>query len=344
MASRRDKFIGCILGGMCGDVLGAAVEGMRSEQIMAKYPEGLTSFERDGARAYGCYTDDSQMTLALMKSLVKMKGECNPWDCAITYAQDFQVHRGYGATVISILADMKAGFVKPEGLYALSRKYISEGSYANGGAMRIAPVGLLYANHNDDLVLNAVKNALKCTHTHEHGIEGAYIMAQAIGFLSRVEDPKQDFDVDQFLGYLHSKARVAEMRTKINQVKAHMRVRSRCIGSWKAYYTDSDWLHELTLRYILGERFQIKALDAVTCALLAFCTHWMYPIDAVVSAVSYGGDTDTVGAMTGNLAFALWGYRGMPKDWIHNLEGRDDAIRLACELYDMHEEIRKYVS
>ena len=50
-----------------------------------------------------------------------------------------------------------------------------EGSYANGGVMRIAPVGLAFRNASNDQLHSAVVSALLCTHVHPEAIDGAYI-------------------------------------------------------------------------------------------------------------------------------------------------------------------------
>jgi ADP-ribosylglycohydrolase len=52
-------------------------------------------------------------------------------------------------------------------------QFLPGGSYANGGAMRIAPVGLAYRNADAATLQQAVEAALLCTHTHPLGVEGA---------------------------------------------------------------------------------------------------------------------------------------------------------------------------
>ena len=133
---------------MSGDILGSAVEGARKNQITDKDPNGLRDF-KDGPRGYGKYTDDSEMTLALMKSLVRKNGLCDPKDCAASYATDFNLSRGYGATTVQILKDLKNG----DSYLATPNRYIKEGSYANGSVMRIAPIGLLFQNVDNDILI-----------------------------------------------------------------------------------------------------------------------------------------------------------------------------------------------
>jgi len=62
------------------------------------------------------------------------------------------------------------------------------GSFGNGGAMRIAPVGLVYRNASDDVLRQTVEAALLCTHVHPEAIDGAFIQAKAISILA-MSDP-----------------------------------------------------------------------------------------------------------------------------------------------------------
>jgi len=55
---------------------------------------------------------------------------------------------------------------------------------------------------------------------------------------------------------------------------------------------------------------------------------------AVRKAVSLGGDTDTVGAVTGQIAGAKWGVDNIPSGWLLGLEGRDIAQRIITRLVE----------
>jgi len=68
-ARHEDRCVGCLLGTLCGDILGASVEGWRASDIREIYRE-IRDFDQSN-RGFGCYTDDSQMTLALAASLVE---------------------------------------------------------------------------------------------------------------------------------------------------------------------------------------------------------------------------------------------------------------------------------
>lgn len=80
----------------------------------------------------------------------------------------------------------------------------------------------------------------------------------------------------------------------------------------------------------------VDAAESVRCAMHCFMHAGSFR-DAVESAVSLGGDTDTIGSVAGGLAGAFFGVRGIPADWIAELSVRDKVESLAgkCVRYRM---------
>lgn len=58
------------------------------------------------------------------------------------------------------------------------------GSFGNGGAMRISPVGLAYRHASDEVLHQTVESALLCTHVHPEAIDGAFVQAKAVSILA----------------------------------------------------------------------------------------------------------------------------------------------------------------
>ncbi|MBQ2772786.1 MAG: ADP-ribosylglycohydrolase family protein, partial [Clostridia bacterium] len=52
--------------------------------------------------------------------------------------------------------------------------------------------------------------------------------------------------------------------------------------------------------------------------------------DCVLKAVNLGEDTDTIAAIAGGLAGALYGYEAIPQEWLGTLLCRD-KIEVICE-------------
>ena len=60
--------------------------------------------------------------------------------------------------------------------------------------------------------------------------------------------------------------------------------------------------------------------------------------DCVLKAVNLGDDTDTVGAVAGGLAGALYGYNAIPQKWLSVLKRKDyieDMCQKAAEAWDV---------
>ena len=148
------------------------------------------------------------------------------------------------------------------------------GSCGNGSAMRVSPVG--WAFDDENATLAAAKASAECTHNHPEGVKGAQATALSI-YLARKgwtstdirTRIKQDFDYDLSLS-------VDEIRPRY---------------SW----------HGLDGK-VNGGTCQGSVPQAIICALEATSFE-----DAVRNAISIGGDSDTIGCITGGIAEALYG-------------------------------------
>lgn len=322
LSLHQTRCIGAMLGTAVGDILGANVEFFSRDEILKTYG-WLTNFLDSPARPMGMFTDDTEMTIALASSLVAL-GALDGHHCATAYAKAFiaEPKRGYGPSVSHILNMLATG----ADFRATGRVVHPEGSYANGGAMRIAPVGLAFSNAPEDVLFHAVEMALLCTHVHPEAVDGAFIQAKAISELCRWNDSSH-VRVSKLLVHLESIARTDPMRLGLRLILEGM------ARGW----SDEEFLERVCTPSEFGEQFQIHAAEAVACALWAFANEWSRPETCVIRAVMMGGDTDTVGAMAGALAGALHGMDWIPNRWYQTMEnqpgiGRDYLIDLARQL------------
>jgi poly(ADP-ribose) glycohydrolase ARH3 len=309
----KDKFVGCFLGLTIGDILGAGVEGMPREKIEDEYGE-VEDF-LDTSRGFGKYTDDTQMSLALAVSIIDC-GKVYASDCSYRYAEFYEPERGYGAGAAKILEALNKGANHLDTATMIH----SEGSFGNGGAMRIAPVGLTYRNESDSYLRSGVTEALQCTHVHPEAIDAAVVQAKAIGRLANMEDVSQ-FKPKEFLKPLLEITQTQTMKEKLENVLE---------------FIEDDVTDEIAVEE-LGNG--VRASEAVSCAIFAAAKYYKNPEKAIINAVGFGGDTDTIGAMTGALMGALHGRDWIPDRWMENIEngekGRDFIINLAEELEDV---------
>eukprot|EP00197_Chlamydomonas_leiostraca_P005405 CAMPEP_0202862444 /NCGR_PEP_ID=MMETSP1391-20130828/3483_1 /ASSEMBLY_ACC=CAM_ASM_000867 /TAXON_ID=1034604 /ORGANISM="Chlamydomonas leiostraca, Strain SAG 11-49" /LENGTH=344 /DNA_ID=CAMNT_0049541983 /DNA_START=194 /DNA_END=1224 /DNA_ORIENTATION=+ len=235
--AHEERCMGVMLWKACGDALGALVEGLDAARIAHHYPIGITRYH-DNPRGAGCYTDDTQMAVGLARALVAKGGRLDAESAARAYVAVFQPHRGYGGKTCKILAECKADPHMPwQAMAQLATKYTPEGSFANGGAMRIAPVGLVYRNAQPSVLLTAVTAALRLTHVHPVGVDGALIQAAAVGWLSRqpppiVPMPKQEQIAffNRLLSHLVPLAQTDRMRAQLKALRLLLRQRPDAVS------------------------------------------------------------------------------------------------------------------
>jgi len=312
------KAIGALLGTFVGDALGMPVEGYSREMIASAYGEVTELLP--GTLGRGMYTDDTQMMIGVAESLI----ECRGFDgdhMARRFVRNFDPERGYGPGAWEAIYRLSQGVPWQRA----GEKMFGGGSFGNGSAMRIAPVGALYASRPEELV-GVAQNTARITHTHPLALGGAVLQASAVG-LAFLSDPASPLDISGFLDQL------AERIHPEWDAFRHKLVHARELLSKE--FDPGEVIH------LLGNDATCQA--SVPAALLCFLAHPDSFRDSVVAAVNLGGDADTIGAMAGAIAGARLGYEAIPEDWRDGLEnggsGRDHVIELGRQLYGVSVEL-----
>ena len=290
---------GALLGTFVGDALGMPYEGLAAAAV----PSRLEMVE--ARRGKGTYTDDTEMMIVLAESLLE-HGRVNEERLAQAFLERCDPARGYGAGTLEVLALWRQGVPVDA---AARRLFDGEGSLGNGAAMRIAPIAVLFADSPEELRAQAERSA-RLTHAHPLAVDAAIAQAAAIAAALRGED---------IIAAARTAARRPTMRRQLDEAAA-------LLGS------------ELPPAAV-GERLGNSAIghESVPTAMLAAASHTGFE-EAVSFAVRCGGDTDTLGAMTGALAGAACGGASIPARWLDALEnghrGRRYVERLAYALLD----------
>jgi poly(ADP-ribose) glycohydrolase ARH3 len=295
-----DRIRGALLGTFVGDAMGAPFEGASP---------GVALDHRIAARLRSPrhlgYTDDTEMMLGLAESLVAMRG-FDERDFAQRLRANYEPARGYGRGMKLIFRAMDQG-VPVSGLAATAWE---SGSRGNGAATRAAPLACLRRDDLQRLAVDAERSAA-LTHAHPHA--RAACVAQALGIALLLQSGPRAFDPKVFLEEIAAAAD---------------RVSSEIATSLRALDVDGAELRRVPPGPL--------AIESLPVAIRAFLEH---PDDfeaALAAALSNGGDTDSIAAMTGALAGARVGKRGIPATWVDALEdgprGRSLVERLAEEL------------
>jgi ADP-ribosylglycohydrolase len=127
------------------------------------------------------WTDDTNMALTLYAEL-RQHGEIDQDRLAASFAGQYHGSRGYGAGAGQLLREIQLGMPWRKRAAAM---FEGQGSWGNGAAMRIAPLGAYFA---DDLALCAEQARLSSsvTHTHPEGIAGGIAAAVATAIAARL--------------------------------------------------------------------------------------------------------------------------------------------------------------
>lgn len=298
----KSRFLGALVGTAVGDGLGAPFEG-RAE-VRAAEVEAVAR-----RQTVLKYTDDTHMMIGVAQSLARCPG-FDGADMARTFAENYQQEpwRGYGPGPPRIFGRLKAGAAWDEA----ARGVYPGGSYGNGAAMRVAPVGLVYRDDPVRLREVAEKSAL-ITHAHPLGREGAALQACAVALAANLAP--DTFDRAEFLAGLVAFAAAGVYREKL--------------GRFTALAEEPEDRE----RVVAGLGNGVAAADSVPAAIFAFWLKAHSFAGAVSYAVSLGGDTDTIGAMTGAIAGAGLGVAAIPAGWRDRLENRDYIEELAGRLW-----------
>lgn len=294
-----NRIQGCLLGLAVGDALGATYEGLFADVIMSYGGGDEIVKHESGEKLY--YTDDTQMMIGVAQTLVK-HGEIVPDDLCRRFAQNYQKGRGYGQGVRPVIEAMAVGEFDQEKTPFLVFK---DGSYGNGAAMRVAPIGLLF--DGNDLVSQS-DLASKVTHMHQLGLEGARIIAKAVNVAARMNN----FDRVQFFEELMTVCTTEEFSWQLKTARDLPEFSGVSFGNG------------------------LEAHRSVLTSLVCFADSPSDFSGAISRAIGIGGDVDTIAAMAGAISGVYLGIEAIPANLIECLEndkqGKDYLLELAGQL------------
>jgi ADP-ribosyl-[dinitrogen reductase] hydrolase len=309
ISARRERAVGAIIGLAVGDALGATVECEWSTDIYARYGErGQTEMRGGGPHhlPVGAYTDDTAMMRCLMESLLATNHniaktaqmQLNPYDLAQRFVRWMDSRPpDIGRTVRASLLQIK------EGVSPLRSGDANPANQANGAVMRCAPIAVLFhqPNHFPKLVTASLLSAYP-THRSAVSVHGCILVNKLIAELIMQGGPFNR-------AYFKAKAATANPEWQTH------------LASWEADSCPN-----------LGNAGWVVStvLSAFHCVLTTSSFE-----EAVVKAVNGGRDADTVGAVTGAIAGALYGEQAIPPRWTHLLQDYASLHEQAVALFEL---------
>lgn len=369
-----DKIRGCFVGGAAGDALGYAIEFSGEDEIFSRFGKnGITEFELDSLTGKAIISDDTQMTLFTANGLLvgdtrgcmrgiqgwprgyvamayqdwlrtqeisfeqSRKEPRKPMHGSVSWLTDVQElykRRAPGNTCLSALK-----YDKPQG-----NDFIEEhlnNSKGCGGVMRVAPLALNYHWMNIEKLDYEGAQIAAITHGHSLGYMPAAVLTHII---NRIVFSEEKMSLKEIVSEAERTTETIFEGDK--HLKELIDLIDLAVELSENRDSDLDNIHRLGEGWVAEETLAI----AIYCAL----RHQDDFSAGIIAAVNHKGDSDSTGAVTGNILGALLGYDAIDDKWKKDLELHDVIIEMAddvchgCQMseysdYEDPDWFRKYI-
>lgn len=359
----RDRIRGCLMAGAAGDALGYTVEFMRDRRIREKYgPEGIGTFELS-PEGKALISDDTQMTLFTacgmllgitrgcmrgIGGLPEMYVMCAYGDWYYTQTGGFPKdvdhrftwlcdvpelyhRRAPGGTCMRACADF------------LNHREVKNDSKGCGGIMRVAPMALLRAGYWARMG--------SCPYDRAEMDEAGAVVAEAthlhpLGFLPAAALTHLIYSVatkstDEAVRHISSLALESAMALKDVRPGKHPNAKKYVLElTEKAIVLAGNDKSDIENIRSIGEGWVAEE----TWAIAVYCAvrHSDSVADAIRAAVNHDGDSDSTGAVCGNIMGAIYGYEAIRRERLfcpggmrleETLELSDITLEIADDLF-----------
>ncbi|MFC5971638.1 ADP-ribosylglycohydrolase family protein [Halomarina salina] len=295
----HEKATGSLLGLACGDALGRPVE-FRSPAAIEREHGTVTEMLGHGTHGQpaGTITDDTEMALCIARSLAERE-RFDPDDVARRFVEWYDGGPfDIGGMTSQSISRLKQGRSWDEAGQQVWERSHEGGNAGNGSVMRCAPHALAFAD--DPAALDRVsRRSSRITHADPRCTAGCAVLNATIaGLLGGEADP------------------LTEALAAVEPIPDELR------DALEVVPEGVDPAELQNTGYVVTT-LQAGLHHGLTTATVE---------DAIVDAVAMGGDSDTIGAVTGAVAGARFGADALPERWLRELACRDELTALARTL------------
>lgn len=278
---RVQRAVGAVVGSAVGDALGAPFEFGKAGEFTSRFPSGG---EMCGGGVWdpGEATDDTQMAIHVAQSLLDHNGLDLPDIFARFQRWAADEPKDIGIQTRNVLTN-------GEPWERAATVYFEQGnrSAGNGSLMRAAPSAVYFAKYGSTATMDAARQISALTHGDPAAGEGTAIYHELIRVALAAADPLDA--IDDTLAEVDSVQR--ERYAVVLRPNWHPEVATEPNGAVWPCLGCAVWA--------------LRSTDAFE--------------DALRAAIDIGGDTDTVAAVTGGLAGAVYGAPAIPARWTEPL-------------------------
>lgn len=338
---QKDKIRGSLVGGAVGDALGYPVEFINSyAALQNRYGErGITRYELDES-GKALISDDTQMTLFTACGFLNAIKDNSPLIPSICeayvewyFTQIGKRKKGFRRCWVGDLPEMNVrrapGNTCINSLHAIAsgREPINN-SKGCGGVMRVAPIALYMAckNHQERISEANMRagDAAEITHQHPLGFVPAAFLSDII---YQILCEEKEITRDTFLEIIEYGLKITRMfgGNFTEEVAEFEKMINKAVKLTDSNLPDVEAIDQI------GEGW--TGDEAVAIAVYCTLKHLGDFESAIVASVNHKGDSDSTGAVTGNLIGAMVGYEAIPQYYKDNLELHDVILHVADDLW-----------
>ena len=344
----REYCRGSLVGGAVGDALGYTVEFMSLSEIRKRFGgKGITRYVTDN-RGIARFSDDTQMTLftleGLMNSVVGHNYEVIEPETTLPYIEKAYLNwlktqtaspakqsdswlshirtlwsrRAPGMTCMSALASVAKGYE------------VCNNSKGCGGVMRVAPIGIFNGVHYNcangfNKMARLGGMAAEITHKHRASTFASelFVSILRLCILLSVDRPVGRHDFSDIVSIALDEVRPRKGNAKYS-FKPFQDLITEALELAESNTDDISAIRKLGEGWVADEALGI-ALFSVTRYIDDF-------EKCIVCAVNHDGDSDSTGAIAGNIIGAILGYSAIPQYYLDTLEIREVLVSAADDI------------
>lgn len=354
-----DKIRGSLIGGAAGDALGYPVEFHSESSIFARYgKKGIQEYALDPSSGKALISDDTQMTLFTANGILVADtrislhgiGGDSPFCIANAYQDwlrtqeisfeesrkrqkrypkghlssfswlsdvpELYSRRAPGNTCLAALRQQRSG----KGFSGDFLDHPQNDSKGCGGIMRVAPIALeAHPYCQMESIDREAAEIAAITHGHSLGYMPAAVLVHII---NKLVYTKKEQTLKEIV--LEARDTVAEVFAGDAHLKELTEIIDKAVALSENKESDLYNIHQLGEGWVAEETLAI----AIYCSL-------RYQDDfsaGIIAAVNHKGDSDSTGAVTGNILGALVGYEAIDGKWKKDLELADVILEMADDL------------
>ncbi|MFE3899096.1 ADP-ribosylglycohydrolase family protein [Streptomyces sp. NPDC059153] len=282
VVDRQDRVAGAVVGSAVGDALGAPFEFGPAGVYAARFPDGVGTMCGGGGWDPGEATDDTQMAVLVAESLLERDG----LDLPDMFGRFRRWARG-GPKDIGLQTEDVLTSGDPWDLAAALHFQVNGRAAGNGSLMRAAAPAVYFARAGRVATMDAGRRIAALTHGDRAAWEGTAVFHELIRVALDGDHP------------------LAAVPGALDRVHEDHRERWATVLA-PGWHPDA------------ATEFNGAVWPCLGTALWALRTTRTYE-NALAAAVDVGGDTDTVAAVAGGLAGAVYGFEAIPSRWTEPL-------------------------